>query len=99
MELSLLNNRDSCIKNAMDIVGSKWTALILSELTGGPLRFCALERAIPDLNPRTLSRRLDELESHDVVSRCGENGYELTPKGRDLIPVLENMAAWGAKYS
>lgn len=99
MKTSQLTNQDDCIKSAMMIVGSKWTALILSELTGGPLRFCAIERAIPDLNPRTLSRRLDALECNGVIKSCGENGYELSQKGRDLIPVLENMAAWGARYS
>lgn len=93
-----------CIASAMEVIGSKWTALILRDLAAGPLRFSELEKSVGSINPRTLSQRLDALESQGIVSRetCNDSPsrleYCLTGKGRDLIPVLEQMAAWGTKY-
>lgn len=84
----------------MDIIGQKWTALILRDLAAGARRFAELERSIDGLNPRTLSQRLEALREHGIITDCADtNGYELTPKGRDLIPVLAAMAAWGDKYA
>src|ERR1700741_3858918 len=90
-----------CIANAMQIIGNKWTALILRDLAAGPARFCELEKSVGNINPRTLSQRLDSLEKHGVITkksyaevppRCE---YRLTKKGEDLIPVLQQMAHWG----
>lgn len=100
-----LEPRIGCIANAMEIIGNKWTALILRDLSTGSRRFCELEKSVGHINPRTLSRRLGDLEARDVVSkqvfaevppRCE---YSLTAKGADLIPVLRQMAAWGEKYA
>lgn len=91
----------TCISSAADIIGSKWTAQILREFSDGGTRFCELERAIPDINPRTLTKRLDDLQAHAIITPidgAGYNGYELTAKGRDLIPILQKMADWGEKY-
>lgn len=88
-----------CIQYASSVLGSKWTGQIIRELTTGPKRFCQFERALPTLNPRTLSRRLDDLESHDIIAKIDDNtGYRLTTKGTDLLPILQAMATWGAKY-
>lgn len=93
-----------CLSAAMQIIGNKWTALILRDLFTGPKRFCELERSVGKINPRTLSQRLDDLELHGIVTRkCFAEvppriEYTLTQKGTELIPVLEQMAAWGAKY-
>ena len=93
-----------CIARAMEIVGNKWTALILRDLAAGPRRFSALEKSVGNINPRTLSQRLDDLEIHGIISKaaCSESPsrpeYCLTQKGQDLIPVLRQMAAWGDKY-
>jgi len=93
-----------CIASAMEIIGNKWTALILRDLTIGPCRFGELEKSVGGINPRTLSQRLDDLEAHGIITRqtfaevpprCE---YQLTEKGRDLIPVLKQMAMWGTKY-
>lgn len=83
----------------MEIVGQKWTALILRDLATNSSRFAELERSIDGLNPRTLSQRLDALKACDIITDHENGGYELTPKGRDLIPVLEAMAAWGEKHT
>lgn len=93
-----------CIASAMQIIGNKWTALLLRDLSTGSKRFGELEKSVTGINPRTLSQRLDDLERHGIVTkktyaevppRCE---YELTQKGRDLIPVLKQMATWGTKY-
>ena len=93
-----------CIAAAMEIIGNKWTALILRDLFTGPKRFCELERSVGKINPRTLSQRLDDLEAHNIISKRmfaevpPRTEYTLTQKGEELLPVLEQMAAWGAKY-
>lgn len=93
-----------CIAAAMEIIGNKWTALILRDLMTGPKRFCELEKTVGKINPRTLSQRLDDLEKHHIITRksYGEVPprieYTLTNKGNDLLPILQQMAAWGDKY-
>ena len=79
-------------------MGAKWTALILRDLMDGPKRFCELERLVTGINPRTLTARLLELEDRGIVTNDGTNGYELTRKGKDLLPILKQMAMWGDKY-
>lgn len=93
-----------CIASAMEIIGNKWTALIIRDLTSGSKRFSELERSVGAINPRTLSQRLDDLEQHQIIVRKSyaevppRIEYTLTDKGRDLIPVLKQMATWGEKY-
>jgi DNA-binding HxlR family transcriptional regulator len=99
-----LEAKEGCIATAMAIIGAKWTALILRDLHSGPKRFGELERSLHGISPRTLSQRLDDLEHCDIVSKQSFNEvpprteYTLTQKGRDLVPVLQQMAAWGDKY-
>lgn len=84
----------------MDIIGQRWTALILRDLCSGPKRFRDFSASLPGLNPRTLSARLDSLEAHGIIAVCcNGNGYELTDKGRALVPVLKAMADWGDKWA
>ena len=93
-----------CIASAMNIIGNKWTALILRDLFSGPKRFCELEKSVGNINPRTLSQRLDDLEFNGIVTRKSfaevppRTEYTLTEKGTDLFPILKQMAAWGTKY-
>ena len=96
--------RVGCVASAMQIIGNKWTALILRDLASGPKRFSELEKSVGNINPRTLSQRLDELTQHSIITKQSFNEvpprveYTLTTKGQDLIPVLRQMAAWGTKY-
>ena len=99
-----LEPKVGCIAAAMEIIGNKWTALILRDLSGGPKRFGELEKSVGSINPRTLSQRLDDLEAHRIISKRiyaetpPRTEYTLTQKGEDLMPVLKQMAAWGDKY-
>lgn len=97
---SSLETRVGCIEATMEIIGQKWTALILRDLAENNCRFAELERSITGLNPRTLSQRLESLKEEGIVANCSSSGgYELTSKGQDLIPVLRAMAAWGENWS
>jgi len=96
--------KTGCIASAMEIIGSKWTALILRDLFAGPKRFTELEKSVGNINPRTLSQRLDGLEAHGIITKKSyaevppRAEYSLTPKGKDLLPILQQMAAWGTKH-
>jgi len=93
-----LESQVGCIGSATKILGNKWTPLIIRDLYDDPKRFCQLERSTGGINPRTLSQRLEELQDMGVISKVNECEYALTEKGRDLIPILRAMAAWGAKH-
>ncbi len=96
--------REGCVASALKILGNKWTALILLETAEQPKRFCQIEKDVSGINPRTLTKRLDELVEHQILSRetfaeaPPRVQYKLTKKGYDFIPILRQMAAWGTKY-
>lgn len=98
-----IESKAGCLASCMAVLGNKWTALIVRDLAEGTQRFSTLEKSIADINPRTLSRRLDELEEHGIIEKrtspeTSRIEYTLTPKGEDLVPVLRQMAEWGTKY-
>jgi DNA-binding HxlR family transcriptional regulator len=87
-----------------EILGAKWTALIVHDLSEGPRRFTQLEAACPGISPRTLSERLRALEHDDLVDRRSyaesppRVEYELTAKGRDLLPIIDEMRRFGHEW-
>ena len=93
-----------CVAAAAHIIGSKWTPQLIYALATGVQRFSALQTAAGGINPRTLSARLDELEAAGIVTKMNYSEmpprieYSLTAKGKDLLPILECMVAWGEKY-
>lgn len=99
-----LEPKVGCIETTMRVIGNKWTALILRDLFSGPKRFCELESSVGKINPRTLSQRLDNLEELGIINRKSfaevppRTEYTLTKKGEDLLPILQQMAAWGTKH-
>src|SRR5438093_11592320 len=84
-----------------DIIGAKWTAVIVHDLSEGPRRFSELERACPGISPRTLAERLRALEHEDILLRRSyaetppRVEYELTPKGQALLPIIDEMRRFG----
>lgn len=87
----------TCIAFATKVLGDKWTPRLLFALAKEGLRFCELQTAAGGINPRTLTQRLNMLEEMKILKKT-ETGYELTPKGHDLVPILQQMATWGGKY-
>lgn len=84
-----------------DLIGSKWTSLIVHDLSEGPRRFTQLEHACPGISPRTLSERLHMLEDQGIVLRHSypesppRVEYRLTDKGAALLPIIEEMRSFG----
>jgi DNA-binding HxlR family transcriptional regulator len=87
-----------------EIIGAKWTALLVHDLSEGPRRFSELEHSCSGISPRTLAERLRVLETEDVVVRHSyperppRVEYELTPKGRALLPIIDAMRAFGHEW-
>jgi DNA-binding HxlR family transcriptional regulator len=84
-----------------EIIGSKWTAVIVHDLSEGPRRFSELERSCPGISPRTLSERLRVLEQEGVIERTSSPrrvDYTLTPKGESLLPVIDEMRRFGREW-
>ncbi len=98
-------NKPGCIAATLSILGDKWTGLILRDLFEGTQRFSQLEKSLGSISPRTLSQRLDMLESEGIVTKkvfaepTLHTQYSLTPKGKDCSNILKQMAAWGEKYA
>ena len=83
---------------AVERVGRRWTGAILAVLLGHePLRFGEIAAAIPDLSDRLLTERLRELEGRGLVCRA-EEGYALTPMGRDLEPAVGALQDWARRW-
>lgn len=89
------------VARTADIIGNKWTPLIVRDLARGERRFSELERSLGGISPKTLSERLKRLEEVGVISRAcfaevpPRVEYTLTAKGHALLPVIESMRAFG----
>ena len=87
-----------------DLIGTKWTSLIVHDLSEGPRRFTQLEHACHGISPRTLSERLQMLEQHEIVVRHSypesppRVEYDLTGKGRAMLPIIEEMRTFGHEW-
>lgn len=94
-----------CVKAATEILGDKWTPQLLRCFANEEVvRFCQLQDAVGGINPRTLSARLSALEAADIIVKTALSSsarceYRLTQKGYDLLPILQDMQAWGQKYA
>ena len=86
---------------ALDVLGERWTLLIVRELLTGPKRFKDLLEGLPGIGTNPLAGRLKELEGEGLLRRttlpppAGSAVYELTGRGRELEPVLMGLARWG----
>jgi DNA-binding HxlR family transcriptional regulator len=89
---------DPCgIARALDVIGERWSLLIVRELLFGPKRFTDLRVSL-GASPNVLSQRLGELEAAGIVQQRSVGGalYELTDWGRELHPILVKLGRWGA---
>jgi DNA-binding HxlR family transcriptional regulator len=88
------------IASALEIIGGKWTLLIIRDLLDGPRRFGELENSLGGISPRTLALRLKELELEGILQRNCDAGpahpvYSLTEKGRSLQRIIDQLRSWG----
>ena len=87
-----------------EIIGAKWTAILLHDLSEGPRRFSELEHSCVGISPRTLSERLRVLEHEGIVLRRSyaesppRVEYELTDKGEALLPIIDAMRRFGREW-
>ena len=95
---------DPCgIARALDVVGERWALLVVRELVLGPKRFTDLRAHLPGIATDVLSQRLRQLERAGVLrpialpAPASGRAYELTPRGRDLEPVLHALGRWGSQ--
>lgn len=88
------------LSGAVEVLGKRWTLLIVALLLQRSARFCELSRALPELSERVMSARLRELAEAGVVSRRVDPGppivatYRLTAHGARLRPVIEALGVW-----
>ncbi len=90
-----------CIQAALQILGDKWTPLLIGQLADKALPFGELEKKLIGISPRTLSDRLEKLQASEIVSKQQYSAnpprynYSLTAKGSGLTEILKSMAKWG----
>ncbi|GHH66506.1 DNA-binding HxlR family transcriptional regulator [Streptomyces umbrinus] len=90
------------VARALDVLGERWTLLIVRELVLGPRRYGDLLDALPGIGTNLLAARLKHLERYNVLHRTPLPGpgraaaYALTDRGEALMPVLASLAEWGA---
>ena len=94
------------VARALDIIGERWTMLILRDLfREGPRKFADFEQSLTGISATTLSARLKKLEQHDILARRfyadhpPRAEYLLTDKGRTLGPILKLLFDWGTKHT
>jgi len=95
---------DAALARAFELLGKRWTGVVLGTLSGGPAGFRALARSVEGISDSMLSDRLGELTNAGLVTRTVEDGppvsvaYELTDAGRALLPALEEISRWAEEH-
>src|SRR5947209_307921 len=89
---------------ALDLVGDKWTLLIVRDLAAGPRRFVELQRVLPGISTEQLRSRLNRMVADGLLTRKRYRevpprvDYALTDRARDLMPVLGELGRWGYEW-
>jgi DNA-binding HxlR family transcriptional regulator len=92
------------LARALDVVGDRWTLLVLRELRLGPKRFTDLLEGLPGIGPTLLANRIKSLQADGLVTRTNlplpapAKVYELTEAGRELAPAMVELSRWGVRY-
>jgi DNA-binding HxlR family transcriptional regulator len=90
---------------ALDLVGDKWTLLIIRDLAAGPRRFVELQRVLPGISTEQLRSRLNRMVADGLLTRQRYRevpprvDYELTERARDVLPVVGALANWGYAWA
>ena len=95
---------DAALVRAFDLLGKRWTGVVLGTLSGGPTGFRALSRAVEGISDSMLSDRLSALTNAGLVTRTVDEGpplsvaYALTDAGRALLPALAQIERWAEEH-
>ena len=95
---------DAALVRAFELLGKRWTGVVLGTLSGGPTGFRALARAVEGISDSMLSDRLGALTDAGLVTRNVDErppisvAYELTDAGRALLPALEQITRWAEEH-
>ena len=90
---------------ALDLVGDKWTLLIIRDLVGGPRRFVEIQRTLPGISTEQLRTRLARMVAEGLLTRMRYRevpprvDYELTPMAAALVPVIASLTTWGRAWA
>ncbi len=90
---------------ALDLIGDKWTLLIVRDLAAGPRRFVELQRVLPGISTEQLRSRLNRMVADGLLTRQRYRevpprvDYELTPRSHELLEVLGALARWGLRWA
>ena len=90
------------VAKAMEVLDERWTMLLIRELISGSRHFNDLRRGVPRMSPTLLSKRLRTLMRRGVIERHTDGNrvtYELTPAGRELAPIIEQLGTWGIRWA
>ncbi len=92
------------VARSLEVIGERWSLLIVRDLLGGEKRFTDLMRGLSNITPKWLTMRLRELEDAGIVERVHEPGkrevwYRLSPTGRELGGVIGELNAWGLRHA
>src|SRR5258707_383204 len=92
------------VAKAAEVLGERWTILIVRELLMGTTRFNHFQRTLSQISPTLLTKRLNQLQDAGLVIRKHlpeqrRTEYHLTPAGRELLPVVVGLGEWGMKWA
>ena len=102
-----LSNSDKdvmAVKDSINVITGKWKVHIIASLLFGGRRYSEIEKSIPTITPRMLSKELRDLEANGIVKRRGYDSmsvtfdYELTKSGHSFRNVLQAMLDWGLQH-
>lgn len=97
-------NAECCVEKTLNVIGGKWSFLILKNLFSGKKRFGELRRLLHDINAKSLTVSLRSLEENNLIKRKvfatvpATVEYSLTEKGEDLKKIIMEMYLWGEKW-
>lgn len=92
------------VEAALDVIGGKWKPLILWALGDNVMRFSELQKGLPGVNAKMLTKQLREMEEDRIITRKvfaevpPRVEYAITDFGKTLIPILQALCTWGAEY-
>jgi DNA-binding HxlR family transcriptional regulator len=101
---SVTDERRDALAASVEIIGAKWTALLIYDLAGGTRRFRELEHSCAGISSRTLAERLRALEADGILERQSypetppRVEYSLTEKGQSLLPIIDAMREFGHEW-